>query len=177
MAAATIAALSSSLPDSSSDDDDGSEFDASGNGDETTNLVLSSKGPSLQAPFEWIPDEILGVILAALNYMDNKTLLVNVPQVCRRWREACKIVEGVHFDFMSWWTEKELLVSTLAGLPSHSGLCQRFPLVTHVNFGHMHGATDAHLEVLAGNCHSLTSISVFNCAVTIDGIVALGLAC
>ena len=40
-----------------------------------------------------MPDEILGSIFLFVN---SETLMRSVPDVCRKWREVCKTLSGVH---------------------------------------------------------------------------------
>ena len=48
---------------------------------------------------ESLPDELLLVVLLLLV---GKTLMISVPQVCKRWRKLCPEIKNVHFDFIRW---------------------------------------------------------------------------
>ena len=62
---------------------------------------------------ERLPNEVLHDILSQL---DGKTLMVCIPQVCRRWRALCQDIQGVHLEF-SWWKggDGTVPVEVLAG--------------------------------------------------------------
>ena len=132
--------------------------------------------PNVQ-PIEWLPNEIMNIIFSNLNA---KTLMVSIPQVCKRWRALCQDVENVHLDF-SWWGEidglgflkdkripakalsgwrKTPFLSGSAGGGSRSsmkaarcwksGLCELFPRTTSVTMGGEY-VEDAHLIALAAD--------------------------
>eukprot|EP00729_Bicosta_minor_P021480 gene21480-biopygen15386 len=48
-----------------------------------------------------------------LSQLDGKTLMVVVPQVCKRWRALCQDIRNVHLDFR-WW-RGNVPVEVLAG--------------------------------------------------------------
>jgi len=40
--------------------------------------------------------------------------MINVPQVCKLWRDVCQDIDGVHLDF-SWQSGRRVPVEVLAG--------------------------------------------------------------
>ena len=54
-----------------------------------------------QSPAERTPDELLEVIFL---FLDPKSLMIAVPQVCKHWRRVCHGLKGVNLDF-DWWVE------------------------------------------------------------------------
>ena len=56
-------------------------------------------------------DEVLRIVLS---YLDAKTLMIAVPQVCKFWRSMCQELDGVHLDFR-WWRKKKVPLQVVAG--------------------------------------------------------------
>lgn len=128
------------------------------------------------APIERIPDHIMCMVLELL---DSKTLLISVPQVCKRWRIMCRGVRA-RFDF-SWWAYKAVPVEVLGGLPPAyssggmrlSGLCQLFPGAVAVEFGYGQRVTDEHLIALR-SCRRITAFILCGaCSITDRGMDSL----
>ena len=57
------------------------------------------RGDGIRPPIEWVPNEILCIILSQL---DAKPLMIAVPQVCQFWWGMCQELSGVHLNFR-WW--------------------------------------------------------------------------
>lgn len=134
-------------------------------------------------PIDWIPDEILHIILSRL---DAKTLMITAPQVCKRWRGACQGVKDVHLDF-SWYRDGRVPLRALAGWRGRrmgvpavcgvSGMCELFPRTTSVTLGLgvtenvQRGVKDAHLIALVEMCPGLTRVSFDSCGNITDSAV------
>ena len=132
-------------------------------------LNATSDEPFAESAIDGLPDEIMCLIFKLL---DAKTLLINVPQVCRRWRGVCQQLKDVHLDFR--WTTRDVPVSTLAGWRQDSdggdepigcgncyacvkggshpcqstwvtGVCRLFPGATGISLGQEWGS-DSHVE-------------------------------
>jgi hypothetical protein len=125
---------------------------ASGNGDGEG--VLGAGGGEMVVPFEWLEDNLLEIIFA---FLDPKTLMITVPQVCRQWRQVCQGLVGVHLD-LRWWNGM-VPVNVLAGVADTPfvranpgwamGLCQLFPHIAAASFNKKNGMTDAGVVALA----------------------------
>jgi len=146
-------------------------------------------------PINWVPDEILRIILSLL---DAKTLMIVVPQVCKFWRSMCQELWGVHLDFR-WWRRKKVPLEVLVGwwvLPAlqnvgvadsgdsgsegvgaqqegHwvSGICALFPHTTSATMGYKQEVEDAHVLALADKCRGLTHANFANCVKLTDATV------
>ena len=117
-------------------------------------LKATPDEPVAEPAIDGLPDEIVCLIFKEL---DVKTLLITIPQVCRRWRGVCQQLKEVHLDFR--WTTREawVPVSAIAGWRQDSydrlgggnssadvtcggawvtGLCRLFPGATGVSLGH-----------------------------------------
>ena len=62
--------------------------------------VEGERGTAGTTPIDWIPDEILLLVLSQLN---DKMLMIWAPQVCKRWRKLCPEINNVHLDFLGGW--------------------------------------------------------------------------
>ena len=153
---------------------------------------------------ERLPNEVLHDILSRL---DGKTLLVCVPQVCRRWRALCQDIQGVHLEF-SWWKEGDgtVPVEVLAGWKQtpfilgagggistrvtrrssaaadaarwRTSLCELFPRTTSVTMKGGNNVEDAHMMALADKCRGITHADFGGCKKLTDAaVVALADKC
>ena len=118
-------------------------------------------------PINWVPNEILIIILSQL---DPKTMMIVVPQVCKFWRSMCQELIGVHLDFR-WWVKKNVPLEVLAGWVNlsdddgrwKSGLCALFPGSTSVTLMSLQEIEDKHVKVLSDTCHRLTRVDFERC--------------
>eukprot|EP00729_Bicosta_minor_P024722 gene24722-biopygen16423 len=145
--------------------------------------------------FDRIPPE---VVLKVLSQLDGKTLMVSVPQVCKRWRTLCQDIRNVHLDFR-WWGGKfpaEVLAgwrqapstvggghaggggggsagssSSTGGDGLKTGLCELFPRTTSVTMKVGHDVKDAHLIVLADKCRGIVYADFGGCWQLTDAAV------
>ena len=149
--------------------------------------------------FDRIPPE---VVLKVLSQLDGKTLLVSVPQVCKRWRTLCQDIRNVHLDFRWWggnvpaevlagWRQAPCTVggahagngggsarSSAGGEGLNTGLCELFPRTASVIMKGGHGVIDAHLMALADKCPGITYATFWNCSELNDAaVVALADKC
>ena len=147
----------------------GPPFDAPASASSLSTAVAASSDSS---PVELLPDEILCLVLSRL---DPKTLMIAVPQVCRRWRRVCPCVRQVHLDFSGRKKQKEegpkVPVEALAGWPApavlatagwRSGLCELFPLTTRISLCST-SVADAHVLAVASKCKGLTRADFGGC--------------
>jgi hypothetical protein len=135
--------------------------------------------------------EILLAIFLALNGMDPRSLLICVPQVCRRWRDVCKAMlvvdvdvrwaaTGPSYDRTFPLTDGAVLtlVSQFHSVGSRVNLsyCKQLTDVgvetvvgtSHSNIAWLDltgckGVMDAGLEKIAAGCPSLASLTLDNC--------------
>lgn len=150
-------------------------------------------------PIESIPNEIL---LKVFSYLEGRTLMVYVPQVCKLWRRQCPQIRNVFLD-LSWWHEMiplEVLHDMLTGWPLPapevdgggsaaaeelvqqeeegrwvSGLCELFPHTTSIAMS-QEGA-DAHVMTLAGKWRDLKYANFSGCFLTDATVLALADMC
>ena len=106
----------------------GGGADGASNNSRSTRAEGKEGGETVRPPIEWIPNEILCIILSLL---DARTLMTVVPQVCKFWRSMCQELDGVHLDFM-WWT-REIVQSDPANPGQQHGstspaLIEKIPL-------------------------------------------------
>jgi hypothetical protein len=115
--------------------------------------------------------ELLTEVIA---YVKGRALLVVVPNVCWRWRRACRDLRAVHFDFR-WCVS-----------PIPPGALQRcrqmFPNIGAVTFSVNNRVTDADIPALGGvttaslyDCRNLTSQGILQLATTSPNLALLGL--
>ena len=174
---------------------------ALGKGKEDVNVNGEEEEASSPAHFNWIPPE---VVLKVLSQLDGKTLMVSVPQVCKRWRTLCQDIRNVHLDFRWWggnvpaqvlagWRQGRSTVGgghgggRSGGSSSSStgegglktGLCALFPRTTSVTTnGGVNEVTDAHLMALADKCAGITLAAFGYCGNLTDAaVIALANAC
>ena len=161
--------------------------DAGEGGTKTSKGKMEAAGTTT---IESIPDEILLIVLSLLF---GKTLMIIVPQVCKRWRKLCPEIKNVHLDF-GWWIWK-VPVEVLAGWRLQlempliaggggggsaaaaaaeevgqqgegrwaSGMCEVFPRTTSVTMGRRHAVGGAHVMSLAGKCADLKHTDFEGC--------------
>ena len=127
----------------------------------------------VECSMEQLGDDVLCVIFT---FLDPKTLMITVPQVCKHWRNACKQVSYVHLDFQWRAREKAIPVEVLAGWPVltlsglprpesswATGLCEVFPRTASVTMRGARGITDAHVIALADKCPGITCADFGGC--------------
>lgn len=122
---------------------------------------------------ERMPAEVLHILFSQ---QDAMTLMVAIPQVCKRWRTLCQAMRNVHLDF-SWcyeekwdawisipvealvgWRHTTFMLSSIGG-SSHrakiagwkTGMCDLFPNTTSVTLAG-EDVEDALLMALADKC-------------------------
>ena len=142
---------------------------------------------------ERLPNEVLHDILSRL---DGKTLLVCIPQVCRRWRAVCQGIQGVHLVFSWWrggvgtvpvevlagWKQTPFMLGAGSGGGSISssmvnarcwktGLCELFPRTTSVTMSGGNNVEDAHMMALADKCPGITHADFGQCENLTDAAV------
>ena len=110
---------------------------------------------------EHLPPE---VVLKVLSQLNGKTLMVSIPQVCKRWRAMCQEIRNVHLEFS--WVNARVPVEVLDGWRQTSlmsrgrgrrigwktGLCELFPRSASITMGSRQGVEDAHLMAVADKC-------------------------
>ena len=151
--------------------------------------------------FDRIPPE---VVLKVLSQLDGKTLMVSVPQVCKRWRALCQDIRNVHLDFRWWrgtvpaevlagWRQAPFTVggghasssggggsssSSAGGEGLKTGLCELFPRTTFVTMKGGNGVIDAHLMALADKCSGIMRAGFDGCRNLTDAaVIALADKC
>ena len=152
--------------------------------------------------FKRIPPEVL---LKVLSLLDGKTLMVSIPQVCKRWRALCQDIRNVHLDCSLWkgvvpvevlagFQQRSFVLSANAGSCGggsssdaaadedeeggggwKSGLCELFPRTTSVKMNGENDVEDAHLMALADKCPGITHAHFGYCANLTD-VALLALA-
>ena len=146
-----------------------------------------------------VPDEVLCIVFT---YLDTKTLLITVPQVCRPWRNLCQELGGVELDF-SQFGDQLIPVEALAGWPLQTapdggggdhaatqgcawktGACDLFPRAVSATMGleadfvFDQGVVDAHVVVMATKCTELKHASFGHCSnLTDKALVGLAKNC
>eukprot|EP00729_Bicosta_minor_P000622 gene622-biopygen24782 len=158
------------------------------------------EGETSPHSFDRIPPEVM---LKVLSQLDGKTLMVVVPQVCKRWRALCQDIRNVHLDFRWWggnvpaevlagWRQAPFTVggghasssgggsssSSAGGEGLKTGLCELFPRTTFVTMKRGNGVIDAHLMALAGKCSGITHANFDGCENLTDAaVIALADKC
>ena len=168
-------------------------------GDAANQSAVTAEGSRYQraTPIEWLSPEILSIVLSQL---DAKTMMVSVPQVCKRWRNMCRDLKGVRLDFQ-WW-DATVPVEVLAGwrlqrplegsggggraAPAGgeqqgnawiTGMCELFPRATAITMLPGHGVEDAHVIALA-KCRGLIEVDFASCDKLTDAaLLALADTC
>jgi hypothetical protein len=149
-------------------------------GDDAGEQKCSLDEGGMEVPFEWVSDELLEIIFT---FADPKTLMLNVPRVCKHWRQVCQVLlcnslhllllcqalVGVHLDFR-WWNTV-VPPNALTGVDTPfvrrnmswmSGLCRLFPLTSGASFKEENSVTVGVLMALAEGCPALTSVNLVN---------------
>lgn len=144
-------------------------------------------------PIELVQDEVLCIIFS---YLDAKTLIVSVPQVCKLWRAMCQDVQDVHLDLrwckggvpcevLTGWPQTPFILSGGGGGGSSpeeggrwkSGLCELFPGTTSVTLK-WGVAEDSHIVALADSCPGIKYLNFGFCGkVTDAAVIALANKC
>jgi hypothetical protein len=149
-----------------------------------------------------VSKDILVSILAALNVIDQNTLIFSVPLVCRRWREVCrshllradiqlKIVKRPcseiprFIDTLHAFTHRFRSVRKFAlwlhwstSADGIGAVVAAFPNLTALNLTSSNNVTDAELEKIASGCSNLTALNLTYCSnVTDTGLQRIAAGC
>ena len=138
-----------------------------------------------------MPDELL---LSLISKVDPKSLMVTVPQVCKRWRRLCQQLKGVYLDF-DWWEGGEVPVEAL------DNVCTLFPFtakirsngvfkdmhllklikcqgIVHADFSGSAGLTDCFVGIFLARCPLLTYVDFSGSSLLTDFVlIALAELC
>ena len=156
------------------------------------NVKVKEEEEASPPSFDRIPPE---VVLKVLSQLDGRTLMVVVPQVCKRWRALCQDIRNVHLDFRWWpgnvpaevlagWGQAPFTVggshassgggsssSSAGGEGLKTGLCELFPRTTSVTMKGGHDVIDAHLMALADKCPGIMVARFGSCENLTDAAV------
>ena len=126
--------------------------------------------PTADATLGALPDEVLEVVF---NFCDDRTLMMTIPAVSRRWLGVCQMRPAA-ID-LTWAVRGNSCAITDAGL---AGLVLRFPKLWRLDLSWCKNVTDGGVAAVAAACPNLQHLGLSGCkTVTDGGLTAVAAGC
>jgi hypothetical protein len=134
---------------------------------DNTDVKKERSDSSLNLPIE--------ILLCIFLVLEPRALLICVPQVCRRWRDACKSMPPIKVDMR--WVCKDPKFMPDIPLTDSAALVPNLQIYS-LNLSGCWNLTDAWLEKFVTRCPKMTALDLTNCGrVTDEGLKKVAARC